>query len=230
MEPERHHLQTVKLPNFSQILIPDEERKNIARLFNLLAQGEHIAMNCAARQAELADPVSRRFFLNQAKQELFHAKAFKAGIAILAPRGVGEPIGEKAMTQYGQLINSALDRGDLLESLLGMQIILEGLGDVALNRMSHAIPDEGAVFRHVYRLIVGQEDAHHRFGLRQFQRHVESKDGVPEHIYQHGEHYLELINDILFSVQPLLEYFDEESQDFLDELLQIVPRRDSVNL
>ena len=208
----------------SQLLTTDE-RKQIARLFNFLLQGEQLAFDCATRQAKIfPDQSSRRFLLSQARQEAFHAKIFKAGIGILMPRGIGDAMGKKSMQDYRRLLESALDRGDAAESLLAMQIILEGLGDIALNRISAGIPDRGLNFKRVRQLVVGQEDAHHSFGLRRFEQLLNSNTVRLSELSLRADDYLELAGKLVTSVAPLFEYFEEDPKEYLQELLQTIPQ------
>jgi len=60
----------------------------IARLFNVLWHGEHIACAIAMRQGRACrEPKARRFFALQATQEALHAAVFHAAAVLLAPRG-----------------------------------------------------------------------------------------------------------------------------------------------
>ena len=206
------------------MLLPVDERRQIARLFNFLLMGEQIAQDCAARQSRLfKDPGAKRFLKAQARQEGLHAKIFKAGIGILSPRGIGEPIARKQMHQYQAMLDTALQRGDALESLLGMQVIFEGLGEVALTRISAGFASRNLAFERVRKLVVGQEDAHHHFGLRHFQQmSMANKDVLPG-LRQQGQLYLEVLDDMLLALEPLFDYFDEDPRDYMLELKQVLP-------
>ena len=206
------------------MLLASEERFQIARLFNFLLQGEQLAFDCATKQADLfQDPLSKRFLRAQAHQEALHVKILKAGIGILVPRGVGEPIAKSAMADYRRLLEAALDRGDASESLLGMQIILEGLGDITLNRISAGFSTRGLTFRRVRQLIVGQEDAHHSFGLRRFQHMMSTQPNKLNRMRHQSELYLEVVDNLLQTLTPLFEYFEEDPREYLDELQLMIP-------
>ena len=206
------------------MLLPIDERRQIARLFNFLLMGEQIAQDCASRQSRLfKDPLAQRFLQAQARQEGLHAKIFKAGIGILSPRGVGEPLARKQMEQYRTMLDKALLRGDALESLLGMQVIFEGLGEVALTRISAGFASRNLAFERVRKLVVGQEDAHHSFGLRQFQQLSSTTNNKLPGLRQQGQLYLEILDDTLRTLEPLFDYFDENPQDYLAELKQVLP-------
>lgn len=207
------------------IFLARDERTQIARLFNFLMHGEYLAHDCAQKQAQFfSDAPSHKFFSSQAHQEHLHARIFKAGIGILKPRGIGEPLGKQPMEKYRYLLESALERGDEAESLLAMQVILEGLGDVSLNRISKGFPTRGLGFERVRKLVVGQEDAHHHFGLRRLNQCFETDADIPSSLKSRAEDYLELADQIMQSVAPLFDYFDEDIADYTCELKQNLPQ------
>jgi hypothetical protein len=206
------------------MLPASDERKQIARLFKFLLMGEQLAHDCARRQAIIfEDSQFCRFLQAQARQEALHAKIFKAGIGILAPRGVGEPIAQLEMSQYRSLLETALEHGDKLESLLGMQILLEGLGDVALSRISAGFASRNLSFNRVRKLIVGQEDAHHSFGIRRFQQLMSTRPAEWQRMRHQSNLYLEVLDSMLHTLQPFFEFFDEQAEDYLGELQDMLP-------
>ena len=204
--------------------LASEERRQISRLFNFLLQGEQLAFDCASKQSIIfEDKVSRRFLKAQARQEALHTKIFKAGIGILTPRGIGEPIALRQMNDYRKLLDASLEQGHRAESLLGMQIIFEGLGDITLARISDGFPTRGLAFRRVRHLIVGQEDAHHSFGLRCFQKEIESTNHDLNQLMYQSQLYLEVLDTILLEVKPFFEYFEEDAGEYMSELLTMMP-------
>ena len=204
-------------------LLPDES-KQVARLFNFFLQGELLATECARKQIHIfSDKYSKRFLIRQARQELFHTKVFKAGIGILMPRGVGEPVGLTSMQSYRRLLEAALQRGDQAESLLGMQIILEGLADVALKKISMGFPTRGLNFRRVRKIITAQEDAHHLFGIRRLSQLIDQDENILPSLLIRAEDYIELTESLMASVAELFEYFDEEPAQYLQEFHQALP-------
>lgn len=206
------------------MFIAANERKQIARLFHFFLCGEHLAMDCAKRQAQFfPDTYSRRFFTRQAKHENFHARVFKAGIGLLAPRGIGKPQSTSTITSYGRLLDEALSRGDCMESLLGMQIILEGFADVTLERINAGFPARRAGFERIRQLVLGQEDAHHGFGLKRLQQLIDPQLGTPAYLQDRAQDYLALIEEMMEEVTPLFNYFDEDPQAYYDTLRGRLP-------
>ena len=110
------------------MLVRHDEKVPIARLLTFPEHGERLANECAKAQAALApDAGSRRFLLSQARQEAAHALVFQGAIAWLAPRHLGATPFLPALVEYRAILNEALARNDLLETLLAEQVILEGL-------------------------------------------------------------------------------------------------------
>jgi len=204
-------------------IAPDGKRQT-ARLFSFLMQGERLAFACAGAQAKIfSDSKIRRFFANQARHEHFHAQVLKAGIGILMPKGVDKPMVSAAMNHYGRLLAEAFARNDPMETLLGMQVVLEGLGDVTLQRLDAGFPARGGGFRRVRKIILGQEDAHHGFGVRQLERYVHERGEVPEHLLNRTQDFLQLSGEMLMEVSPLFEYFNEDPEDYILDLKKKLP-------
>ena len=206
------------------ILLPTEHRQ-IARLFDFLLQGEQLAFDCASAQAPLFDDrASRKFLRNQARQEKFHYQVFKSGVGILAPKGISGTPGKAEMQSYRRLLEAALRRGDRAETLLGMQVLLEGLGDVALKHISAGFETRRLQFlcRRVRHLVAGQEDAHHSFGLRRLHSLMQETPAA-ESLAKRSQDYLELLDRLLDSIAELFEFFDEEPQRYKQEFQQSLP-------
>lgn len=207
------------------MFIAIDERQQIARLFAFLLEGERLAFDCASQQKTFFhDKPSQKFLSNQARQEKFHCQVFKAGIGMLAPRGVANIPGKQEMQLYRRLLTEAWTRGDQAETLLGMQIILEGLGDVAVKHIDAGfeLRGVGSMFRRVRHLILGQEDAHHAFGLNRFNTCLDEA-AIPEYLRLRSQDYLELLETLMLSVSELFSFFDEESEQYLQELHADLP-------
>jgi len=207
------------------MFIQPGEHQQIARLFDFILQGEQLAFDCASRQIRLFDDrTSQKFLRNQARQEKFHCRVFKSGIGILAPRGVSDTRSTKAMLAYRRLLEEALERGNQAETLLGMQVLLEGLGDVTVKHIGDGFNHRKLQYlcQRVRHLITGQEDAHHSFGIKRLQQCLEGA-AVPDSLLGRGQDYLELIGQLLASVADLFEHFDEDPQQYKDEFYQNLP-------
>lgn len=189
------------------MLIALDEGARIARLFRFLILGERLAQNCAHSQARLSSHAAwRRFFSAQSRQEAFHVTVLDGAIRWLSPRGDHSNVALKPMEDYGRLIDEALKREDLAETVLAQQVILEGLGEFTFDRISDGISDRGLGFRRIRRLLQGQELAHHRFGMRYLEK-LESPENT---LKPRAQDYMGLALTMLDELHDLLEYFGED--------------------
>ncbi len=208
------------------IFLAKNERQQISRLFAFLLQGEQLAFDCAKRQSVFfTDTWHRRFLANQARQERFHAAVFRSASGMLTPKGLSAIPGKREFEQYGMLLSECLQRNDSMGSLLGMQILLEGLGDVALNHIDAGFELRGidGMCQRVRYLILGQEDAHHQFGINTFQNLLGEESEISAQLRQQCQDYLELIEQLMESTKELFHYFDENTDLYMDEFYQSLP-------
>src|SRR3989304_2983822 len=120
------------------ITIESGRDRRIARLVNVLGHGERIACAITMRQGRVCrDPKARRFFALQATQEALHATVFHAAATLLAPRGRSWRTPAIAvLDDYRRRLDDDLAAGDFAGSVVGLQVVLEGLGEVGLKRLN----------------------------------------------------------------------------------------------
>ena len=187
------------------------QRVEIARLFGFLVIAERLAHDCALAQAAIApDSSMRRFLLAQARQEAFHARIFQGAVSCLAPRGISSGPSLLPMTRYRALLEDAIRRRDIPETLLAQQVILEGLGDVVLDRINAGMTERGMGFARLRRTLLNQEHAHHIFGLRQLEQLINTGRASAATLRDRGKEYLALTDAILAVQGDLFESFDED--------------------
>lgn len=204
--------------------IAPDERGSVARLLGLLIEGEHIAGGCARRQAELAGTrPARRFLRMQEKHERFHARVMRAGTLCLTTRGVGPHPALRCLAEFGTRIDRALEGGRLIESLLAQQVILEGWGDAALTRTSDGMTKRGLGLERMRRTILGQEDAHQRFGIMSVRRWLDEGVGDESDLRVMSRPYVEILEEMTHRLHDLFEFFDEDAGDFLDDVYRDIP-------
>ena len=202
------------------------QHQQVARLFDFMLQGERLASDCAARQVKLFDDgPSRKFLDNQARQERVHAQVFKAGIGLVAPKGVSGTPGTNVLRRYYRLLDEALLQGRRDESLLAMQVLLEGMGEITLQHIDRGIVDRrlGFLFKRLRRIVIGQEDAHHLFGVKRLARETGVSGPSPQ-LRARSQDYLQLIEELILSTAGLFADFDEDPQQYLDEFYRDLPK------
>jgi hypothetical protein len=197
-----------------------DEKKHIARLLNFFLSGEKVPHRFSPRQPKLSkhDQV-KRFLIRQSRQERFHAVTFQSAILWLSPKGVCVPA-NKTMQQYESLLNEATDNHDLFSSVIGLQVILEGMGDIALSHFDDGMRQRGLGYQKLRRAILAQEDMHHEFGLSYFYKNT--PPAVPA---VQSDNYLSLVDDMLTSLQGLFDFFDEDSGSYMAEFKQSIPQQ-----
>lgn len=177
----------------------------IARLFNVLQHAERIACAVAMRQARLCRaPRARRFFALQASQEALHATVFHVATTLLAPRRHSLLTPAFAvLDDYRRRLESDLAAGDLDASVVGLQVVLEGLGDVVLKRLNPELNRHGARFAPWRQLILAQEDSHHAFGCKWVSR---CPDAALPALAASARDYLDLGSRMLAASEELFGY------------------------
>ncbi len=158
----------------------------------------------------------KRFLLKQSRQEKFHAITFQSGILFLAPKGVNAPA-QKHTRIYDALLDEAIKNHDLLSSVIGLQVILEGMGEIALARLDSGMKQRDAGLHKLRRAILAQEDTHHDFGLQYLNKNLLSTMSIQPEVY------LAVISDMLTSMQNLFEFFDEDSDQYIADFRLKLP-------
>ncbi len=206
------------------------EKIQIARFLSFLLRGEQLAQACAADQAQLTqNRMMQRFLAGQSRQEAIHAHAFKAGILWLAPKGVNCPALAE-INQYESMLTDALKNRNLPETLLGMQVLLEGMGSVVLNHFNQSIEARGIRFTRMRRAFLMQEASHHAFGIARLEGVINKPEYSTSQLSARASEYIGLIHDMLNKLDGLFEYFNEDSEEYIEEFHQELPQWESMRL
>ena len=206
------------------MLVAPDERVPIARLLQFLEHGERLAHDCARAQADLApDEGTRRFLRGQARQEYSHAVVFKGSIGWLAPRHLGACPPLQPLVRYRALIEDAIRRQDLIETVLAEQIILEGLGETILRRIERGLVLRQAPFARLRRILLQQEEAHHRFGRRMLERAIATGAASVELLRPRAGEYLALAGDMVLTLTDLFESIDEDPRAWASDVQHYLP-------
>lgn len=205
------------------LILPDE-RVPIARLLAFLEYGEQMANACAQQQVALArDQKTQRFLTTQARQEAMHAMVFRGAIGWLAPRHLGDSPFLPALEEYRRLLTQALDRGDWLESILGEQVILEGLGEAILTRIETGLVKRCAPFRRLRLILLRQEEAHHGFGLRLLEQAMVEGKADLDGLRGRTQDYLALTESMVLTLGDLFETIDEDASAWAADVRTFLP-------
>ncbi len=206
------------------MLVRPDERVPIARLLTFLEYGERLAHDCAKAQAALApEQGMQRFLVSQARQESAHAWVFQGAVAWLAPRHLGDSPFLPALEQYRALLEDALQRRDVPETLMAEQLILEGLGEAILARIEEGLAKRNAPFGRLRRILLHQEEAHHDFGRRMLDRAFAVGTASPDHLRVRAKEYLALTDCMVSTLGDLFESIDENPQLYMERARGYLP-------
>ena len=186
----------------------------LAHLFQVLVAGEQLAQECVLRQVLLApERKTRNFLATQAQQEALHARVFSRAASALAPRGsVSDSPALCAMRHYRERLLADLDDENLGGSLVGMQVVLEGVGAMVLKEIDAVLRRRGDRYAALRRRVLLQEDAHHAFGLRSIERLCAETTAAYAPLVTAGREYVALSDGILTACEELFFYLGADPQ------------------
>ena len=189
-------------------------KDRLAHLFQVLLAGEQLAQECAMRQTLLAtERKSRLFLATQAQQEALHVRLFSRAANSLAPRGgVSDSPAVRALQRYRRRLLADLNDGNLGATLVGMQVVLEGVGAIVLKEMDSVLHRRGDRYAALRRRLLLQEDAHHVFGIRSIEYLCTQTPAVITQLVTAGQEYGELSADLLTACEELFFYLGADAQ------------------
>ncbi len=198
------------------MLVLPHERMPIARLLGFLEQGERVANQCAEAQARLAGEMGlpgtvARFLHAQARQEALHARLFQGAILWLAPRQLRPSPLLTPLREYERLLQAAIERRDLSETLMAEQIILEGLGEAILGRIEAGLVNRRAPLGRLRQTLLRQEEAHHAFGERMLARIVSQGQTSRDALRSRAPEYLGLSEAMVGTLADVFSDIDEDA-------------------
>lgn len=121
------------------------------------------------------------------------------------------------------MLDEALDRKDLVETLLAEQVILEGLGEAILTRIEKGLAKRAASFGRLRRILLRQEEAHHGFGRRRLERAVERGETDHESLGRRAQRYLALTDAMVLTLRDLFDSIEEDAAAWADDVRTFLP-------
>ncbi|MDM3871108.1 hypothetical protein QSV34_07025 [Porticoccus sp. W117] len=195
---------------------PDEAIQ-IARMLQVLKRGEEVAADCARLQAQLkaeSSPKVAKFLRSQSRQEMFHARTIQAGMLWVAPKARRNLVHSPAMeTLYRRCVQAVQD-GRYAESVLAVQIVLEGMGETVLRAIDSQMEQRRLGLKKLRHIIVHQEVAHHTFGLRELDRAIADEGLEATDVVRLSQEYLHLSEQIFAELDGVFDYFGASQQQF----------------
>ena len=201
--------------------IKSNTRIEIGRLFSCLEYGEQIAHDCALQQARMKVANSNQFFLRQAQQEQHHAKVFNRVILCITPRGPKRV--SPTLQRFRTRIEHACRRNDLVETLVGQQIVLEGFGGLVLEKIDRKFDQRKLGFKRIRKILLHQERGHQAYGEKMIDRLITSGAAPVKHIRNLGLEYLALVDCVLDDLQPVFDVVGADAIQYKKELRMNLP-------
>ena len=127
------------------------------------------------------------------------------------------------MQEYKNLLVEALKDNNLAETLLGQQVLLEGLGETVLENIDYGMRNRKFGFQRIRHVVLSQEHAHHQFGLRKLNEWVREDESKKQALSLRVQDYLHLIEQMLISLQDLFEYFNYDAMQYLGDVQHKLP-------
>lgn len=205
-------------------LVENEVSLPLCELLLVMADGEVIARDCARRQSRAAEnPRAARFLKAQARHEQFHGLLFRRVAAWLEPDLSASKVRSAGLVEYGRRLESAISREEWTDVLVGQQIVLENLGDLVLSELDDEVKQRGGGFQRLRSLILRQEQAHHSFGLRLLSAQLADDRIDQAEIQAIAREYIELADQVLVDVEPLLDAMGANTQAYRRDLPYRLP-------
>lgn len=140
-----------------------DARFKFSRLIGVLCAGEELAAHVALSQSRFApEPWMRRALEAQAQQERGHARAAAAVATLIRGRGRAPAV----LARLGARLEADLQAGNLAGSLIGLQGVIEHLGETLLERLGRHPHPIGALLHPLRERVLAQERGHARLGAK----------------------------------------------------------------
>ena len=135
----------------------------LSRLLEVLRGGEELAAHVALRQSQIAPaPWMSRALCMQAAQERSHAAMATAALTLVAAKQRAPDV----TLALHRRINHDLDAGNLAASILGLQGVIEHLGEALLEALGRHQHPAGALLHALRKKVLVQVHGHVLLGAR----------------------------------------------------------------
>lgn len=183
-------------------------RADFTWLCTIMLRGEALALRCAERQERLApDGPLRRQLAAQRRHEHLHVTSFQSVLALLPRyRGLEHDRALRLLDAYERKLDDALRRGDLVESLLGLQVILEGAAAAVLRQLDLSVQSGKAPLQPARSMLIAHEDGHRLLGERAVSSAL-SVGHKAERLQEAAQEYGQVARDILIACRAPLAGF-----------------------
>lgn len=211
-------------PTGTDLRLDGSERRALTYLLAVLVQGERIAMEGARLQATIAPTdESRKFLRNQARHELFHAYVFETAGRWISEGAHCPIIIPPELLYWRSRVRDAVRLDDFATSVLVQQVYLEGLGHILLQRMDRELQRRFNCLAGVRRLILSQEDEHHRFGIEMIEQVRQSGPEIAHRWLPVSSELFEQAHALLSKLREPFGILEADFDDYEVALRAMIP-------
>lgn len=204
-------------------MITPEIRRELSHLFVALEYGEQLAHRCATQQANwVSSTKAHRFLTLQAKQEYSHARFFEMAANNLKVKHQYTP--PCALKSFASRLEKTFNNNNLVESMVGSQIVLEGFGEQILMRLNKGLDDNDTGFKKIRHALLRQEQSHYAFGMHMLKTQLQNGEASIEHIVELTNEYMQFIHNILHEMKDVFYILNEDPQQYAIDLVNNLPQ------
>jgi len=201
------------------LALTNQNREAEELLFVLLA-GERLAARISALQSRLlhrSQPKISRFLKRQSRQETFHATLFKRAILWVNAKSPYSDCQHPALSLIDAKLEYAIGRGDICASILGLQVIIESLGEYTLLDLNSFLAKKHWGLKKIRHVVLNQEKAHHDFGVNYFASNTLG-ERERQRLNYISEELLNDVEGLLVELSPVFEAFGISSARYFNDI------------
>lgn len=194
------------------------ENYRVARLLRVLSEGERVASNVANLQSKYlatSQPRVAKFFRNQSKQERFHHGVFSFAERWITPKGTSVVGESRIFDRFERELTNSISNGDFDHSVMGLQIVLEALGDSFLDTIDARMEERNMGLDTLRRMIRFQEQAHQDFGARYFEKNCHHYQALgSQRLLSAAQTQVSIIHELVDAIDIDLEALGLDSNTY----------------
>ena len=203
-------------------MITTETRNEVLRLYVALEYGEQLAHECAQQQASwVANRKMQHFLLNQAKQEYSHARFFSMAANNIQLKHQSAP--PTALLDFASRLRKSISKRNLVETMVGSQIVLEGFGEQILLRLNKGLDHNGMAFKKIRHTLLRQEQSHSAFGMHSLNNMIHNGETSINQVSELTVEYLTYINKITDEMAGVFHVLGEDSKSYNNDIINHLP-------
>lgn len=199
-----------------------EGKAELEILLHILFSGEQLAYSVSRQQSLLlkkTQPKIAKFLGAQSSQEKFHARMFQAAMLWLNPKSGLSQKKHPIFNRLEKMLKESLVQNSgagccANESIIGLHIIIETLGEQALEDLDTQLSQYRFGLRRIRHVVLHQERAHHAFGERYLiqQNLLGPKKEV---LREKCDVYIEQVDLLFRELAPIFNQFELNQQSYM---------------